>query len=88
MKKGCSKEQPFFLYKVQSIRYHVPWLLQAGKILQKYHLGQITNPYFTIPKSALDIRHLSKYKVTSIKYQDVKPKKYRVPNLQQEGKIL
>ena len=28
--------------------YHVPRLRQAGKILQKYDLGQNTNPYFVL----------------------------------------
>ena len=35
-------------YHVLSTKYHVPRLRQAGKILQKYDLGQNTNPYFVL----------------------------------------
>ena len=35
-------------YQVPCIKYHVPCGRQAGKIPQKYDLGQNTNPYFVL----------------------------------------
>ena len=35
-------------YHVLNTKYHVPHLRQAGKIPQKYDLGQNTNPYFVL----------------------------------------
>ena len=33
---------------VLTTKYHVPSLYQRDMVLQKYHWGQITNPYFVL----------------------------------------
>ena len=42
---------------LQSKKYHIPSLLQAGKMLQKYQLSKTTNPYFV--HCTFSIRHSS-----------------------------
>ena len=52
-------------YHVLNTKYHVPHLRQAGKIPQKYDLGQNTNPYFVLRTwysppllhSSISVRH-------------------------------